>query len=802
MRRMRGLVLAAACAWVVEVMPGAAPAVGGERATPPIEAIHLEQPDVEGDQYLPPFPGPKSAAMLGERLPLRGGVRITQVNVNSLGNNIPNDAGNEPSIAIDPNDPDKMVIGWRQFDTVLSSFRKAGWAYSHDAGNSWTFPGSLSEFVFRSDPVLTVDSAGTFYYCSLRGDFTVHFFKSLDGGVSWQVPVEAFGGDKQWTVIDRTGGIGEGNIYLSWQTGASCCGSRIFTRSTDGGLSFMEPINIPGSAMFGTMAVGLGGELYIAGISGSPLSFDSFRLARSSNAQDPNQTPEFEVATLVEMGGALGLGGGPNPIGLLGQVWVACDHTDGLTAGNVYILCSVDPPGADPLDVMLVRSTDGGQTWSEPIRVNDDSPSATAWQWFGTMSVAPNGRIDVFWNDTRNDTAVVFSELYYTSSFDGGSTWSTNRPVSRPFNHFLGYPQNPKLGDYYHSVSGATGADLAFAATFNGEQDVYHLRLDHARGDGDGDGDSDLEDFARFNGCAQGPGVMVGLECRVFDVDGDGDVDFGDFGGIQRDYTGGCATAIVTQPISGGSCDGGAFVLEVEAVGEGLSYQWHHNWLNIPGATDMTLIVDPVTEETSGIYGVEVQSDCGLQLSEAAMVEVSPAPLILEQPVDVKACFGDQVSFSIDAIGFVEPLSYQWQFNGTNIPGATDSTVDVGPVVEEDVGLYRCVLRNGCDSVAISDPAALDVPVVAFTTHPTGGTLCVGSTLFVLASATGLPTYQWFKDGEPLEGATLLFLSIQDLSLEDSGVYSVVATGLCNTVESNEAVVEVIECGGVLETRN
>ena len=80
---------------------------------------------------------------------------------------------------------------------------------------------------------------------------------------------------------------------------------------------------------------------------------------------------------------------------MLGQVSVAA-----ATNGNLYVLGSVDPPGADPLDVMFIRSTNGGTTWSTPIRVNNNPAGDNSYQWFGTMSVAPNGRIDAIWNDT------------------------------------------------------------------------------------------------------------------------------------------------------------------------------------------------------------------------------------------------------------------------------------------------------------------------------------------------------------------------------------------------------------------
>ena len=71
----------------------------------------------------------------------RDGYASVQVNVDLLGRNIVGDAANEPSIAIDPTDPRKMVIGWRQFDSVESDLRQAGYGFSHDGGGTWNFAG-------------------------------------------------------------------------------------------------------------------------------------------------------------------------------------------------------------------------------------------------------------------------------------------------------------------------------------------------------------------------------------------------------------------------------------------------------------------------------------------------------------------------------------------------------------------------------------------------------------------------------------------------------------------------------------
>src|SRR5437762_11113002 len=149
------------------------------------------------------------------------------------------------------------------------------------------------------------------------------------------------------------------------------------------------------------------------------------------------------------------------------------------------MLASVQPTGFNTgIDVMFARSTDGGLTFSAPHRINDDPINHSKWHWFGTFSVAPNGRIDAVWFDTRNAANNTDSQLFYSFSSDGGVTWSTNVAVSNSFNAFEGYPVQNKIGDYITIVSDNTGGDVAYSATFNfnpntdqHEQDVYYVRV-------------------------------------------------------------------------------------------------------------------------------------------------------------------------------------------------------------------------------------------------------------------------------------------------------------------------------------
>jgi hypothetical protein len=401
-----------------------------------------------------------------------------QVNVNGAGQNIAGDAANEPSFCVDPTNPNRMAVGWRQFDTVTNSFRQAGWAYTTNGGLNWTFPGVLTPGVFRSDPVLATDADGRFYYLSLQTtpNYFCELWRSTNGGVTWSNLGSAFGGDKAWFTIDRTSGPGRGNIYHACSPWANYSGleTNMFTRSTTGGASWMQPIGVPGSPYWGTLDVGPEGELFVVG---ADYNVD-FTVCRSTNAQHAAQTPVFELSRTVVLGGYLDFQvPAISPAGLAGQPWIVVDKSIGPTRSNVYLLCSVTMTNGNPMNVMFARSTNGGDTWSAPLRLNDDAPNQGAYHWFGSLSVAPNGRLDACWNDTRHSVSNnLYSELYYTWSDDGGVTWAPNRAVSPAFNHKLGYPVQQKMGDYIQIISLNESACIVYAATFNGEEDLYFVR--------------------------------------------------------------------------------------------------------------------------------------------------------------------------------------------------------------------------------------------------------------------------------------------------------------------------------------
>ena len=103
---------------------------------------------------------------------------------------------------------------------------------------------------------------------------------------------------------------------------------------------------------------------------------------------------------------------------------IAVDTTGGVRSGWIYIITTqkdLSPAGSDP-DIILNRSTDGGQTWSSGIRVNQDQLNNGAIQYFPSIHVDKFGGLNVLFYDDRNTTSDS-TGVFLVRSDDGGDTW-------------------------------------------------------------------------------------------------------------------------------------------------------------------------------------------------------------------------------------------------------------------------------------------------------------------------------------------------------------------------------------------
>jgi hypothetical protein len=156
------------------------------------------------------------------------------------------------------------------------------------------------------------------------------------------------------------------------------------------------------------------------------------------------------------------------------------------------------------------------------------------------------------------------------------------------------------------------------------------------------------------------------------------------------------APSIVTQPAPKAVQEGANVSFNVVATGLGsLVYQWQFNEQNLPGATSATLNLNGVKLNTTGRYRVLISSQYGVTISDTVTLTVNanPPPTIVTQPLSRTPAEGTQVSLTVTATG-LGSLTYQWQINNQNIPGATSSTLVLSAVRPSVNGNYRVIVGN------------------------------------------------------------------------------------------------------------
>jgi hypothetical protein len=154
--------------------------------------------------------------------------------------------------------------------------------------------------------------------------------------------------------------------------------------------------------------------------------------------------------------------------------------------------------------------------------------------------------------------------------------------------------------------------------------------------------------------------------------------------------------AIAAQPQGTNLFEGSPLTLCVGAVGAPpLSYKWLFFGNEIPGQTGACLTIASASLSDSGSYQVEVSSPFGTALSAVAEVIVNPAspPVITVDPQSATRYAGGSVSFTGAAVGTL-PITYQWQLNGADIPGATATTLTRTGLQASDGGAYRLIAAN------------------------------------------------------------------------------------------------------------
>jgi hypothetical protein len=361
---------------------------------------------------------------------------------------------NEPSIAINPNDPRQLVAAFQV---------NASAAYSRDAGLTWTIAEGTAPTDYRrsGDVSVTYDNQGRAFLCYIAFDKlgTTNYWahgatrngifvrRSADSGKTWEsTPGTVIGHnsdpgiafeDKPYIVADNTHSRYAGNLYVGWTEFSLEKSIILFSRSGDGGATWSKPIEISsheglprdetGAVEGFTGAVGADGTVYAAWADGSEIALavsrdggHSFSRSRTILQTAPSY---FDVFNVSRGNGFPEIGIDPRTNRLF-VVWA--DYRNG------------------DIDVFSATSADRGKHWSSAVRVNSDPLHNGADQFMQWLAVDPlDGSANIVFYDRRNDADNRKPMVVLARSTDGGKSFTNYVWDSNPFD-----PDEQFIGDY------------------------------------------------------------------------------------------------------------------------------------------------------------------------------------------------------------------------------------------------------------------------------------------------------------------------------------------------------------------
>jgi hypothetical protein len=359
--------------------------------------------------------------------------------------NLSNIAGfdGEPSMAINPANPQNLIAAWMRLriDGKIWIAVRA----SMDGGSTWSpiqFLPHVQVGSGSADVSVVFHRSGNAFlqYVDFRmsPDTTggVYLVQSSDGGLHWSAPTEIISTagrpdlpiDRPWIAMDNSGGPYDGSIYASsmsayWRTGSHHIYLR---RSPDRGASWGPVMQVDDSTFScgqvskssGVVSIGADGKLYAAYSSYDTLASPYIRLYAAVTA-DAGLTWRRSVVTNVSLQ--------PSNLGYVQGYSIAADP---VRPGRAVVTW-IDERYGDG-DVLMKRTTDGGSTWSTPMRINDDAINNGIEQDLVWTQFAANGDLVVAWRDRRLSVPGLSApfDIYARVSTDGGTLFDANRRLS------------------------------------------------------------------------------------------------------------------------------------------------------------------------------------------------------------------------------------------------------------------------------------------------------------------------------------------------------------------------------------
>jgi hypothetical protein len=346
---------------------------------------------------------------------------------------------NEPeevTICINPKNPARIAAG----SNINNYF------FSSDTGKTWHSGTLGSKYGVWGDPCIIADTSGNFYYFHLSNPTDGNWVdrtvcqKSTDGGISYSSGTySGLNGkkvqDKHWAVFDpKTNGI-----YVSWtqfdkyQSKEPNDSSHIlFTSSFDGAQTWSKPVRLDqkggdcsddDKTVEGAVpTVGPNGEIYVAWAGEKGIFFDRSLDSGKTWLNNDIFVSDMPGGWVTDIAGLNRCNGMPV---------TCCDISNSPYKGTIYINWADERNGGKNNDIFISSSTDNGNTWSKPLKVNNDTSGNQ--QFLPWMAVDPvTGSINIVFYDRRhyNDKQ---TDVYLARSTDGGKTFKNVKISNYPF---------------------------------------------------------------------------------------------------------------------------------------------------------------------------------------------------------------------------------------------------------------------------------------------------------------------------------------------------------------------------------
>ena len=387
----------------------------------------------------------------------------------------------EMPVAVNPNNTMQILSGANDYNCGNIQ----GWYASSDGGTTWKdtcSPGSGGE----GDPIVGYDGNGVAYAGGIQNGVIV-VSSSTNNGQTWGTPIRAaknelgYLADKPWMEIDNTSASSFKNtIYISTTQFAFNSDSQIWVaHSTDGGKTWVDkavstkqhfPTNVD---QFSDLAVGADGTVYLNwlrcpanGPSGDCGGTTAKIMFSKSTDGGNTWSAEAQAATtnlVTDPNFCCFYGQLPNTSERVSDIPANAASGSGATA-TVY--ATYYNYTGTQMQIMVVKSSDGGTTWGTPVRANT---SNTGDQFFPWANLASNGKkLAVTWLDRRNDPANVKYQPFFSSSTNG-TTFSADHALtstlSDPFKDGFG---GGFMGDYYANSWGGRALYMVWPDTRTG----------------------------------------------------------------------------------------------------------------------------------------------------------------------------------------------------------------------------------------------------------------------------------------------------------------------------------------------